>query len=149
MIAFDLKGAVSVSDRLKLAMLPPARRQRLLDKVMRQAVKDAKANLKAQQGPDGRPWPKRKQGRKKMLTKMGRGLKTQANPNEAPPAGKTKRPRKTPSSISTVCPKFIPRPKPENAATRQRTPLIRTARLPATRRGCYGNSGTASPSVKR
>ena len=91
MIAFDLKGAVSVSDRLKLAMLPPTRRQRLLDKVMRQAVKDAKANLKAQQGPNGQPWPKRKQGRKKMLTKMGRSLKSQANPNEGTAGWKNKK----------------------------------------------------------
>lgn len=82
MIGFDLKGAVSVADRLKLAMMPPARRERLLNKVMRQAVKDAKANLKAQQTPDGQPWTKRKQGRKKMLKKMGRGLTVKASPDQ-------------------------------------------------------------------
>ena len=91
MIAFDLKGAVSVSDRLKLAMMPPERRKRLLEKVMRQAVKDTKANLKAQQGPNGQPWPKRQQGRKKMLRKMGRGLKVQVSKNEGTAAWKDKK----------------------------------------------------------
>lgn len=82
MIEFDLKNAASVADRLKLAMMPPERRKRLLEKVMRQAVKDAKQNLRNQQGPNGQAWPKRKQGRKKLLRKMGRGLKVQASSNE-------------------------------------------------------------------
>lgn len=78
MITFDLKGALSVADRLKLAMLPPARRRRLLNKVMRQAVKDTRQALKMQSAPDGTPWPKRKQGRKKMLSRMGKGLNSHA-----------------------------------------------------------------------
>lgn len=77
MIEFDLKNATSVADRLKLAMMPPERRKRLLEKVMRQVIKDARQNIKAQQSPDGKPWKKRQQGRKKMLRRMGRGLKSE------------------------------------------------------------------------
>jgi hypothetical protein len=89
-INFDLKGAVSVADRLKLAMLPPDRRRRLLNTVMRQAVDDAKANLKAQRGPDGKPWPKRKKGRKKMLGKLGKSLVSHANADEGTAEWKNK-----------------------------------------------------------
>ncbi|WP_445399944.1 phage virion morphogenesis protein [Zobellella sp. An-6] len=81
MITFDLKGVLSVADRLKLAMLPPARRRRLLDKVMRQAVKDTRQALKMQSAPDGTPWPKRKKGRKKMLSRLGKGLNSHATPD--------------------------------------------------------------------
>lgn len=77
MIEFDLKGATSVADRLKLAMMPPERRKRLLEKVMRQVIKDTRQNIKAQQDPSGKPWKKRQQGRRKMLRRMGRGLKSE------------------------------------------------------------------------
>lgn len=90
MIQFDVKNALAVSDRLKLAMMPPERRKRLLEKVMRQAVKDAKQNLRNQQTPDGKPWKKRQQGRRKMLRKMGRGLKVQASSNEGVASWKDK-----------------------------------------------------------
>lgn len=60
---------------LKKAELPPAKRQRLLWRIAKRGlIPLAKRHVKNQSSPDGQAWPARKNGKRKMLTKLPRLL---------------------------------------------------------------------------
>ncbi|WP_370550911.1 phage virion morphogenesis protein [Edwardsiella tarda] len=65
---------------LKQADLPPAKRQRLLGRIARRGlIPLAKRHIRAQTAPDGSPWPKRRRGKRKMLTGLPKFLGTREN----------------------------------------------------------------------
>lgn len=60
---------------VELLRMPEAKRRRILKKISRPIIKDARSNLRSQTTVTGQPFAKRKgKKRKKMLSKMGKGL---------------------------------------------------------------------------
>jgi len=78
-LSVSQQDALRISEQLALLHLSPARRRRLLNQVGRQLIKQTRANLKGQHGPNGSVWEPRKQGRRKMLSKMAKGLEAKTN----------------------------------------------------------------------
>ena len=77
------RDILSVQQQLKLMMLHPKKRTRLLGKLGRHLAKQNKQNIRDNKDPDGRRWQQRKSGDKKMMRKMSKQLKTKANSKEA------------------------------------------------------------------
>ncbi|ACR69435.1 hypothetical protein DBV23_15905 [Edwardsiella ictaluri] len=65
---------------LKQADMSPAKRQRLLWRIARRGlIPLAKRHVRAQTAPDGSPWPKRRRGKRKMLTGLPKFLGVREN----------------------------------------------------------------------
>lgn len=60
-----------------------AERKKILKKVAKRAKKHSQENRRKQQGPDGEKWEKRRNGRGKMMKKLGKYLRDTANSDEA------------------------------------------------------------------
>lgn len=84
-INFDSKRAKQNIDSLKLMLMPKQKRKRLLIRVANEVKKGSKSNITKQQSPDGKKWPKRKKGRKKMLLGLKKQIvvSTRSNENQA------------------------------------------------------------------
>lgn len=63
-VFFEKNGIMSAKEKLRLLMLPPKKRARLLWRVAAKVRDGSKANLKKQMTPEGNKWAKRKKRRK-------------------------------------------------------------------------------------
>lgn len=72
-VFFEKNGIMSAKEKLRLLMLPPKKRARLLWRVAAKVRDGSKTNIKRQQTPDGSKWAKRKKrrsDRRKLLDGM-------------------------------------------------------------------------------
>lgn len=73
-VFFEQKGVLSAKEKLRILMLPPKKRARLLWRVAAQVRDGSKTNIRRQQTPKGDKWEKRKKrrgdGKRKLLTGM-------------------------------------------------------------------------------
>jgi hypothetical protein len=73
---------LSAQEKLQMLEMPDAKRKRLLWRLgKRGIIQQAKRNVRAQQAPDGKAWPARAHGKRKMLSRMPQLL----TPNDATP----------------------------------------------------------------
>jgi hypothetical protein len=90
-IKLDVVGRVPVEKQLKLLALPPAKRRRILSRVGRKLIKDARARVRKQVDLNGMPYPKRWRPRKdrgKMLARLVKQLSVTATGTEAKVTGR-------------------------------------------------------------
>ncbi|PMJ92855.1 phage virion morphogenesis protein [Vibrio sp. 10N.261.55.A7] len=71
----DERSFLRAKEQIELLMLDRKTRTRLYRKLGAQLVKKTKANIRAQRNPDGSPWKKRKNGKKKVLQGFTRKVK--------------------------------------------------------------------------
>lgn len=74
-------GALEAKKQMQFFLLPKGRRRNVLRKLARLVKKYSKQRLKTQTDLDGRAFEKRKRGRGKVLTKLGRYMKDTATAN--------------------------------------------------------------------
>lgn len=74
-IRADDRSFLRAKEQIELVSLDRKTRQRLLKKLGAQMAKHTKKNIRAQKNPDGSPWKKRKQGRKRMLVGFTKKVK--------------------------------------------------------------------------
>lgn len=73
--SLDDKDVDHLLNTVELIRMPAAKRRRILKKISRPIIKDARINIRNQTTVTGQPFVKRKgRKRKKMLSKMGKGL---------------------------------------------------------------------------
>ncbi|CDT98581.1 Phage virion morphogenesis protein [Vibrio coralliirubri] len=74
-IKADKRSYLRVKEQFELLKLDKKARVRVLKELGKYITKDTKKNIRAQRDPDGKPWAKRKKGRRKMLRGFTQKLK--------------------------------------------------------------------------
>jgi len=75
-VKVDVIGQLPLKQQLGLLHMPPRRRKRLLNKVVKKCIRDSKGRVRKQVDLQGRPFAARKRkSRRKMLSKLVRQLK--------------------------------------------------------------------------
>jgi len=74
-VRVDKKSYLRVQEQLELLKLDKKARKRVLRALGRYVTTKTKADIRAQRDPDGKPWAKRKKGRRKMLRGFTKKLK--------------------------------------------------------------------------
>ncbi len=74
-IEADERSYLRLEEQLRLLALDKKTRKKMLKRIGAQIAKTTRKNIRAQRDPDGRLWPHRKQGRRKMLKGFTQKLK--------------------------------------------------------------------------
>ncbi|MGL4193196.1 MAG: phage virion morphogenesis protein [Vibrio sp.] len=74
-IKAEERSYLRAKEQLALLVLDKKQRQIMLRRIGAQIAKTTRKNIRAQRDPEGRAWPKRKKGRRKMLKGFAQKLK--------------------------------------------------------------------------
>lgn len=81
-MSVDIKGLLPWKTQMKILAMPKALRRRLLGRVSRKVISDSKKRVRKQVDVNGQPFvarSKKRTGRRKMLARLSRRLKTLRN----------------------------------------------------------------------
>jgi phage virion morphogenesis protein len=73
-IRLNQQSSLALTQQLELLQLTPGKRRQVLAKIGREIIKETRQSIREQRSPDGTAWEARKQGKRRMLRKMARGL---------------------------------------------------------------------------
>jgi len=73
MLTGRIEGELTLRQQVQALRLPPAKRKRLNRRLAREVVKLSRQRIRSQTGLDGGRWTGRKNGKRKMLTRIMRG----------------------------------------------------------------------------